>query len=202
MVRSQMPHAAVRTGMAITRLSEAPDSELLRRAIAEPEAFGVFYERHVGRLLAFVGRRTASADVALDVCAEVFACALEAAPSFVASCSAPEAWLYTIARNKLADLYRAKRTEDAARRRLGMQPIEITDEGLGRIEAIIAAHDAVAVQALDELSDVERSALQARVLDERDYGDIAHSFSVSESVIRKRVSRGLAHIRTRVSEAP
>ena len=46
----------------------------------------------------------------------------------------------------------------------------------------------------------QREAVRARVLDERDYADIARELHTSELVVRKRVSRGLATLRTHMEK--
>lgn len=177
------------------------DSELLERTAQDPEAFGAFYDRHARRILAFLSRRTGSGEVALDLTAEVFACALEASGRFGAGGDNAEAWLYAIARNKLADLYRAGRAQDDARRRLAMEPLQLTDEGLRRIDSMVGSDDVGSfLQALDDLPADERSALQERIIQERDYAELAQEFEVSESVVRKRVSRGLGRLRHRLGE--
>jgi len=153
------------------------DAELLRRSAIEPAAFGEFYDRHLAAILAFLAQRTRSTELAYDLTAEVFAAALEGAGRFRAppdDSAAP--WLHTIARNKLADLYRRRRVDDAVRRRLGLQPIELTDEGLQHLEAIIASTDTPATGALGTLAPDERAAVVARVLDEQDYHTIAARF--------------------------
>ena len=42
--------------------------------------------------------------------------------------------------------------------------------------------------------------MRARVIDERDYADIAKDMRCSEAVVRKRVSRGLGTMRARLEE--
>ena len=54
------------------------------------------------------------------------------------------------------------------------------------------------MQALPAL---ERSALVARIVDERPYAEIAAQFQCSETAARKRVSRGLARLRAQLAEA-
>jgi RNA polymerase sigma-70 factor (ECF subfamily) len=44
-------------------------------------------------------------------------------------------------------------------------------------------------------------ALQARVLDEREYDDIARELRCSEAVVRKRASRALKTLRTAIGGA-
>ena len=53
------------------------DEELLAAVDGEPEAFGVFYRRHVRPLLGYFVRRTGDAELAADLCAETFAAALD-----------------------------------------------------------------------------------------------------------------------------
>jgi DNA-directed RNA polymerase specialized sigma24 family protein len=53
---------------------------------------------------------------------------------------------------------------------------------------------------VDELPDDQQVAVRARVIDERGYPDIAKDLRCSEAVVRKRVSRGLGTIRTRLEE--
>ncbi len=53
--------------------------------------------------------------------------------------------------------------------------------------------------AVDGLPETERTAVRARVVDEREYREIAGALECSESVIRQRVSRGLARARSRLS---
>src|SRR5579862_481762 len=65
------------SAMAKQRRDRRTDQELLAAALSvEPEAFTVFYSRHVDVVLAFLRRRTASAEIAADLMAETFAAAL------------------------------------------------------------------------------------------------------------------------------
>ena len=56
-----------------------------------------------------------------------------------------------------------------------------------------------AVSLVEALPSDERAAVRARIVDERDYADIAAELECSESVVRKRVSRGLARVRQQLS---
>jgi RNA polymerase sigma factor (sigma-70 family) len=176
------------------------DDALLRSARAEPEAFAVFYRRHVGALLAYFVRRTHDPELAADLTAETFAAALDGAHRFRPERGPAVAWLYGIARRLLVRAHQRGVVEDRARRRLGMNAIVLTDEALERVEAL-AALDATAHElqvALEALPSAQRAAVEARVLDERDYSEIAGTARTSESVVRQRVSRGLAKLRSRL----
>jgi RNA polymerase sigma-70 factor (ECF subfamily) len=172
--------------------TEIPDHLLLASVEADPEAFGTFYIRHEKHVLRYFLRRGATAELAADLTAEVFAAALAAADRFQPDAPA-EAWLYGIARRILAASWRRGQVEARARRRLGMRPVELTDESLDRVLALEA--DESVEWSLDGLSELERAAVEARVLEERDYGDIARELRCSEAVVRQRVSRGLARLR-------
>jgi RNA polymerase sigma factor (sigma-70 family) len=122
-------------GFTVEDLEHRSDQELLERTGREPQAFGVFYRRHVGAVLAFFRRRTDDSQLALDLTAETFARALEHADSFRAMHQPPGAWLYAIARNLLTDSYRRGQVADEARRRLALEPLMVTDLGFERVEA-------------------------------------------------------------------
>jgi RNA polymerase sigma-70 factor (ECF subfamily) len=53
---------------------------------------------------------------------------------------------------------------------------------------------------VETLPEAERHAIEARVLAERSYAEIAASLRCSELVVRKRVSRGLARLRRQLEE--
>ena len=53
---------------------------------------------------------------------------------------------------------------------------------------------------MDDLPGDQREAVRARVVDERDYPDIAKDLRCSEAVVRKRVSRGWGTLRARMEE--
>lgn len=77
-----------------------------------------------------------------------------------------------------------------------MAPLVLDDESIERIAAL----DRTALTLVDELPDDQQAAVKARVIDERDYPEIAKDLRCSEAVVRKRVSRGLGTIRARLEE--
>src|SRR5215212_3820228 len=176
-------------------MRDPTDEELLARAGADVEAFAALYRRHSRLLLGYCVRRLEDPELAADTVAEVFAVALRAAlrgerPESVAR------WLYGIARNKAADAQRRGRAEDRARRRLGIGRIELSDEGA---ERVLALSDVEILRVeLDRLPADERDAVEARMLDDRPYVEIAAAAGVTPAAARQRVSRGLARLRTRL----
>ena len=176
--------------------SRLSDEELLRRARREPDAFAAFYRRHERPVLGFFVGRVGDGEVAADLTAETFAAALSAVSRFRRLREPATAWLLGIARNILAMSRRRGRVEARARWRLGMPPLLLTDELIEGIEAL----DGTVLELLAGLPPREQEAVRARVVDERDYPEIARDLRCSEAVVRKRVSRGLAALRDRMEE--
>jgi RNA polymerase sigma-70 factor (ECF subfamily) len=178
-------------------LASASDDELLEATPREPEAFGVFYRRHEERVVRYFLARTGDAEVAADLAAETFASALSASRRFRPRREPAAAWLFGIARNTLAMSQRRGRVEERARRLLGLPPLVLTDEVVERIEAL----EGTAVELVDDLPPDQGEAVRARIVDERDYSEIAKDLRCSEAVVRKRVSRGLQSLRDRLEES-
>jgi RNA polymerase sigma-70 factor, ECF subfamily len=141
-------------------------------------------------------RATGSAEAAADLTAETFAAALLSRRRYQADRAQPLAWLYGIAAHKLNDWRRRGYAEDRARRRLGMERIELTADDARELEYL--ASETTVLDLLEELPAEQRSAVRARLLEQREYGEIAGEEGVSEAAIRQRVSRGLAGVRRRI----
>jgi RNA polymerase sigma-70 factor (ECF subfamily) len=90
--------------------------------------------------------------------------------------------------------------EDRARRRLSLEPEALDDDDLARVDELGAAGGSGVTELLEALPDSQRRAVRARVLDEREYGEIAAELRTSELVVRQRVSRGLARLRRDMTE--
>jgi RNA polymerase sigma-70 factor (ECF subfamily) len=177
---------------------ERSDEELL--SARDPEAFEAFYLRHVHTLLGYFARRTQDPELAADLTAETFAAALAARPRYRPARGPAVAFLFGIAAHKLVDAQRRGSAEQAARRRLGMDRLEVTDRDVAAIEALGASVSVTAL--LEPLTEDQRSAVRAHVIDERGYDEIARAHHTTEAVIRKRVSRGLAAVRRGMGPRP
>ena len=178
------------------------DRDLLRRTRSgDAEAFGLFYREHRGAVLAFLRVRVRSAELAADLMAESFVRALVAVHDHQRELPVvPIAWLVTIARNVVIDSVRQGEVDDATRQRLAIEPLEFSDGDLAEVgrEAVEADLIAAVRRALPE---EQFAAFRARVLEDREYPDIAHDLQLSQSVVRKRVSRARARLRSLRLEA-
>ncbi len=185
------------------------DGELLvRTAAGDSGAFGAFYDRFEADLLRYLMRATGRADLAADLCAEVFAAALVSARGYRPEAGSARAWLLGIARHELADAFQRGQVEDRARRRLETELLVLRDASLRSIESLgaeasggtaeFAGDGSDALILLEQLPTEQRTAVTGRVIEEREYAELAVSLECSESVVRQRVSRGLRSLRRRL----
>jgi RNA polymerase sigma factor (sigma-70 family) len=179
----------------VTNWERCSDVQLLLASRTRSEAFGIFYERHFASVLGFFRRRVQGPEEAFDLTAETFAAALASLDRYQPGPEPGQAWLFGIARNKLSEALRSRRIQDEARRALGMQPIHLGQEAIDMLEKLASAPT---LELLEILPAEQRDAIQAHHLDERGYAEIASELRCSESVVRKRVSRGLAALRSSV----
>jgi RNA polymerase sigma-70 factor, ECF subfamily len=180
-------------------LARLADDDLLLATPERPEAFGEFYARHESAILGFMLRRTGEPELAADLAAEAFAAALVSVRRYKPGQAPAAAWLYGIARHILLRSAKRRRVEDRARRQLAMAPLPLTDELVERIERL--SGDQRVEQLLARLTPEQAKAVRARVLAEEPYPTIAAELRCSESVVRQRVSRGLAVLRDFTEEA-
>jgi RNA polymerase sigma factor (sigma-70 family) len=174
------------------------DAELLAGiAGCDPEAFSAFYRRHLSRTVAYLLRETGDREVTADLTAEVFSAVLLSARRYRPERETAAPWVLAIARNLLGASRRRRRVEDRGRRRLGFEPIQLDDEDLERTESLADEPQGI-LELVEVLPSDERDAVTARVVDERDYREIAAEMRCSELVVRKRVSRGLGRLRAQV----
>jgi len=177
------------------------DEELL--AAGDAQAFGLLYARRLPLVRAYLRRQVGPReDVVLDLVAETFARALERRGQFDAERGAAVSWLLGIAHNLLVDAARRGRVADESRRRLGMDPIELIDEELVRVDERDGFGETAAElrRYVSELPPEQREAVERRVLEEHSYAAMAEQIGCSQQVARKRVSRGLAALRERIEE--
>jgi RNA polymerase sigma factor (sigma-70 family) len=173
------------------------DEDLLVASGERPHNFVALYYRTMPDLLRYFARRTLDAQVAADLTAETLAEAFASRARFRnRGDGSATAWLYTIARRQFGRYLRKLRVEDAARRRLGMQRVELGPEDVERVEALIDFEQiGRAVRAaFNELRAAEREALRLRVIEGLSYEEVAAALGCSQQAARTRVSRGLRRL--------
>jgi RNA polymerase sigma-70 factor (ECF subfamily) len=172
----------------------ATRESLLARSVDDVAAFAAFYEHYVRRVSVYFLRRVFDPEIALDLTAETFALALERRRQFRGdSAQKEQGWLFAIARSLLHAHWRKGRIERAAVARLGIERPSLGTEDIEYLhrQAAIETLRVRLAQALDAVRPEQAAAILARVLEEREYAEIAAAFETTPDVIRARVSRGL-----------
>ena len=176
-----------------------------RGAALDADTLEGLYREHSRQMLIFFARRTMDAETATDLVAETFAAAFRDRRQFRGG-TREEAtgWLFGIARHQLSSFYRRGSVEREAMRRLSVERRDLSDHELERIEELagIAVLRARVRDRLLELEPADQEILRLRVVEEREYDEIAAVLGVREDAVRARVSRALKRLRVLVEAAP
>ncbi len=195
MIVTKAPHRLI--GEDMERESLNGDA-LLVAAGSDAESFAAFYRLFERPVLGFFMKATGTPELAADLTAETFARALESVDGYDTAKGRADQWLFGIARNVLGSSRRAGRVEARARERLGMGRLVVDDHAACTI-ARLSEDGRTAGQELAGLPDEQRRAIEARVVEGLDYGEIAGRLGCSQAVVRQRVSRGLGTLRARLA---
>ncbi len=193
---ASLPGRGLRLETALPMTDEITDRELIRRIAREDrEAFRLFYDRHAGRLLAYIRMLAREREAAEDLAQEVLLSVWRKAPSYRPDRGDVPAWLYTIARNKLVDLWRrrsARADEDGA---VDLTRFESDEPGAdGRVAALSVR------QALGALKAEQRQALELAYFGGLTYEETAERLDLPLGTLKSRIRAGLAILRDVLTE--
>jgi RNA polymerase sigma-70 factor (ECF subfamily) len=177
-------------------LTDLDDAQLILRSREDPVAFRVLYERIAPGLLRYFASRVHDAEVAADLLAETFALAYERRRRFRNLGRPGAAWVYGIARNELSHYFRHKSVDDRAVHALGLIVPRLDHESIIAIEAMadVDGPEPALGAAMARMTDVEREAVELRIVQELNYDEIAARLGCSQGSARTRVHRGLARL--------
>jgi RNA polymerase sigma-70 factor (ECF subfamily) len=163
----------------------------------DPATFADVYVEYHEQVLRFFARRTLDPETAFDLMAETFAELFAHIDGFRGETEEQgRAWMWTVARHQL---YRWRERGIVEKRSIERLGVPIATLGQVEYERIEDLADLQRVRpqlekAMDELATEQRQALQLRVLEHREYDEIAQECGASAQVIRARVSRGLRQL--------
>lgn len=169
---------------------EGPADSALLIAIAgqDREAFRQFYDRYAGRLMAYVqamGRGRLPAD---DLLQEIFVAVWRKAGQYRPALGTPEAWLFTLARNKVFDIWRARppvEEKGATDLETLMDPTENPDQAL-----VATIH-----RALARLPEDQRRPLVLAYFGGYTYEEAARRLAVPVGTLKSRIRAALGQLR-------
>jgi RNA polymerase sigma-70 factor (ECF subfamily) len=181
------------TGEMRVRLSAMNDVELA--ASRDRAAFLELYDRYVARIERYVAARTSSTEVE-DLVSVTFERALTRRASFKPGKGTYAGWLFAIARNTVADSYRA-------RNRATKRMVAPSEEDLAPDpeQAVLVREDRARVRAaLEDLTEDQRDALALRFAAELPFSEIGRALGKSEPAAKMLVQRGLKSMRRLLEE--
>jgi RNA polymerase sigma factor (sigma-70 family) len=159
--------------------------------------FEALYDRVAERLLIYLARRVRDPDAATELWAECWAVAFESFPRCRASGPAEaEAWMFGVARNQLAGYYRTGAIKRRALEKLRWAAPSLAADEREWIDRAVdpEALSPALEDALAELPQKRRQAVQLRVVEDLPYDAIAKRLGCSEQTARAHVSRGLRRL--------
>ena len=168
----------------------ASDEELLAGIAAGPGALPEFYRRQVARVTGMGVRRFDSPEDVADFVANVFLEVLGSADRFDPRRGNAINWLYGVAGNVAAGMYRRQaRTAKAERQLAGRAFLDADD--YARVEERIDAANRLrrTYRALQHLREQDRRLLELIAVDGLSTGEAAQVLSISPVAARVRLSR-------------
>jgi RNA polymerase sigma-70 factor (ECF subfamily) len=180
-----------------SRFDSASDAALLRERRDPDVAFAVFYRRHVRAVLGYTRAQGLDPHRAADVVAATFFAALRARRRFRPTHDTAMPWLVTIASRQITDAARSDHRQTRLTRRiaeLGLRDLTTRD-----IDHYSERDDQIQ-EALQALPPDQRDAVTQRIVEHRDYDELATDLGITPAAARQRVSRGLQTLRSRMDE--
>jgi RNA polymerase sigma factor (sigma-70 family) len=170
----------------------AADDQLVRAVAAgDRRALELLYRRHAPWLAGRLAARTSSRDLAEEALQDTFLAAWRGARAYHGTGEVP-AWLWGIARRRLASL--------ARRHRPGMLSLDAAaepiDPAAGPEEAALGRDASARIRrAVAQLPDDQRAAITAVVYQGQSIQQVALAAKLAEGTIKSRLHRARLHIR-------
>ena len=181
-------------GMAAGQVAPgaAADDQLVRAVVAgDRRALELLYRRHAPWLAGRLAARTSSVDLAEEALQDTFLAAWRGARGYHGTGEVP-AWLWGIARRRLASLARRQRpgvlSLDAAAERV--------DPVAGPEEAALGRDASVRIRAaIEHLPAEQRAVITAVIYQGQTIQQTARTAKVAEGTIKSRLHRARLHLR-------
>jgi RNA polymerase sigma-70 factor, ECF subfamily len=177
--------------------ASVPDEGLMQAYLAgDARAFEELYRRHSGRVYAYLRKRLPSPEEADEVFQAVFLKAHRSRSSYQPKYPVIQ-WLFVIARTSLVDhLRKTGRNEAAARQAEADQDRLVSrttpDQALG-------VSGGSEEDLLRQLPSEQKRVVEMRVLEDRDYLEIARQLGKTQASVRQIYSRAIRRLRALVA---
>ncbi len=163
------------------------DEEVLqiKAAIANPQAFGVLYEKYYLKIFRYVFQRVEEEDAAADVNTIVFSKALFNLSKYQFRGVPFSAWLFRVAQNELNQLFRKNRVQKVVNIPLENLAQIAEDTGEENLEERIESLK----KAMKGLSEDELELIEQRYFEKRSYKEMSEILDMEENNARVKTFR-------------
>ena len=179
------------------RLDELDDAALVGEIRARrPEAVDILWRRHSSAILGVARRVTGNAPLAEEVLQEVFLRLWRAPERFDSTRGALRSFLLMEANGRSIDAIRSDVSRRGLETRTARSDRTASDPVAAEVwDGSVADH---LREALDQLPDGEREAIELAYYGHHPYKDVAKILGVPEGTVKSRIRAGLARMRDRL----
>lgn len=161
------------------------EKELIRRSVeGESSAFGLLYDKYQPHIFRFVYLKVGQREEAEDLTHQVFLSAWENIETFRDQGLPISSWLYKIARNRIIDHYRTRKTAvsiEQAPEEI-MELAAITDDHANTLDTKFALEKVY--KALAQLSQDQQDIIIMRFVQDLSYKEIADVIGKNQGAVR------------------
>ena len=178
---------------------EPRDAELVARAQrGDVNAVGQLYDRHQARIFRYVRSRVHNNQLAQDLTGEVFLRMVAALPEYRITQAPFAAWLYSIARNLIADHY----LKEGGRMAVPIQEVQhVIGEGTDPAAVVEQQLTLERVQrALERIDETQREVIRLRFLVGLSLREVAESLGKTVAAVKSLQHRGLLALRAALQQ--
>jgi RNA polymerase sigma-70 factor (ECF subfamily) len=180
-------------------VSEIPEGQsqvdvFVAEAKSDPQAFAQLYDLYVQPVYRYLLSKIGNQQEAEDITAQTFLAALQGFPRYMHRGNFA-AWLFSIARNKMADYYRRQRNHRSLEEGGG------NPAGTAWMQDVIRTERALDLSELiNKLPEDEQELLRLRFVAQMRFREIASLNGKNESAVKKAVYRLLARLQSQLED--
>lgn len=166
------------------------EASLFKAAVTDPTVFNELYLAHIRPVYRYIYSKVGEVRQTEDLTAQVFLAALESLPRYRHD-GHFAAWLFSIARHKVADHFRSRHSELPIEATKGEAPMKEDP-----LSALIHSEDTQRIsQLIAQLEEQDQELLRLRFVAELNFGEIARLIHSNMETTKKRFYRLLTHLR-------
>ena len=179
---------------------EPPDAAVIAQSLAQPQSFGVIFDRHFDAVHGYLARRLAGGR-ADDLASTTFIVAFERRRTFRSSAGSARPWLFGIATNLLRNEWRAQERDRQAVVELSARGTAALEEG-GAPDPELEGSEPPLAELLAELDPAQRDILVLHAWEGFSYREIAEALGIPVGTVRSRMARARARLRAVLAATP